>query len=87
MEGKHFILPFGMATAATTNEDATPEGARDREEIRQLVVFSCFGVGMGILGAVSAWLLYHLINIITGFAYFHRFTTQSPIYPPAHGLG
>jgi H+/Cl- antiporter ClcA len=76
-----------MATAARGDETATPDTARDREEIRQLVVFSCFGVGMGILGAVSAWLLYHLINIFTGFAYFHRFTTQSPLYPPAQGLG
>ena len=87
MEGKHFILPFGMATAANTREEATSGDARDREEIRQLVIFSCFAVAMGILGAVSAWLLYHLINIFTGFAYFHRFTTKSPLYPPAHGLG
>ena len=42
---------------------------------------------MGILGAISAWLLYHLINIFTGIAFYHRFTTQSPLYPPPHGLG
>jgi CIC family chloride channel protein len=60
---------------------------RDREEIQQLLTFSVFGVVMGIIGAVAAWVLYHLINIFTGFAWFQRFTTQSPLYPPPAGLG
>lgn len=56
-------------------------------DVRQLIAFSIAAVPMGVIGALSAWLLYHLINIITGLAFYGRFTLQSPIYPPTQGLG
>ena len=87
VEGKQTIMPFGAAIASRSEQQEDSGKLREREEIRQLIVFSCFAVGMGILGAVSAWLLYHLINIFTGFAFYHRFINKSPLYPPAHGLG
>ena len=42
---------------------------------------------MGIIGAVCAWLLYHLINIITGLLFYGKLEFQTPIYPPSSGLG
>ncbi|HEX6123558.1 MAG TPA: chloride channel protein [Ktedonobacterales bacterium] len=57
------------------------------EEVRRLALFSVLGAGMGIVGAVAAWVLYHLIMIITGLAFFHTFSTHVPIYPPAHSIG
>jgi CIC family chloride channel protein len=60
---------------------------RDREEVRQLITFSFFGVGLGILGALSAWLLYHLINLFTGFAFYGSLILKTPLYPPPGGIG
>lgn len=59
----------------------------EREERRQLIIFSLAGVGLGVVGAIAAWALYHLINIFTGLAFYRTFTTKSPLYPPASGLG
>lgn len=56
-------------------------------DVRQIVIFSLAAIPMGAIGALAAWLLYHLINIITGLAFYGRFTLQSPIYPPSSGLG
>lgn len=78
---------FGVDVSASTDAPRSAVLPRDREEIRQLIVFSCFGVVMGIVGGVVAWVLYHLINIITGLAFFRAFTTKSPLYPPPEGLG
>lgn len=58
---------------------------RSRDEARQLVIFSLFGVLLGIIGAAIAWLLYHLINIFTGLAFYQALTTRSPLYPPSDG--
>jgi H+/Cl- antiporter ClcA len=57
------------------------------EESRRLIIFSAFGALMGIIGAVAAWALYHLIMIFTGIAFYHTFTLRTPLYPPAEGLG
>lgn len=56
-------------------------------ENRQLVLFSIWGVLLGIIGAVTAWALYHLINIFTGLAWYGSVTTRSPLYPPPAGIG
>ncbi|HLZ23210.1 MAG TPA: chloride channel protein [Ktedonobacterales bacterium] len=78
---------FRLSSLVGESEPALAVAPRSREEARQLIVFSAFGVALGIIGAVVAWLLYHLINIFTGFAWYGHFTTQSPLYPPSQGLG
>lgn len=57
------------------------------EESRRLILFSAFGALMGVIGAVSAWVLYHLIMIFTGIAFYHTFTLQTPLYPPTESIG
>lgn len=57
------------------------------EESRRLILFSAFGALMGVIGAVSAWVLYHLIMIFTGIAFYHKFTLQTPLYPPTENIG
>ncbi len=56
-------------------------------DIRQTIIFSFAAIPMGVIGALAAWLLYHLINIFTGFAFYGRLMLQTPVYPPDHGLG
>ena len=58
-----------------------------RGDVRQMIVFSLAAIPMGVIGAVCAWALYHLINIFTGFAFYGKLMLQTPVYPPAHGLG
>jgi H+/Cl- antiporter ClcA len=58
-----------------------------RGDVRQTIIFSLAAVPMGIIGAVCAWLLYHLINIITGLLFYGKLEFQTPIYPPSSGLG
>jgi H+/Cl- antiporter ClcA len=57
------------------------------EESRRLILFSAFGALMGIIGAVAAWALYHLIMIFTGIAFYHTFSLQTPLYPPTENIG
>ena len=78
---------FRLSTLVGAPEPAAAALPRDREEVYQLLKFSAFGVGIGVIGAVAAWVLYHLINIFTGFAWYQGFTTKSPLYPPPGGLG
>lgn len=80
-------IMFRLSTLIDAREQTAAALPRDREEISQLIRFSFLGVGMGIIGGVAAWVLYHLINIFTGFAWYQHFTTQSPLYPPPTGLG
>ena len=49
------------------------------EESRKLIIFSALGALMGIIGAVAAWALYHLIMIFTGIAFYHEFTLKAPL--------
>ena len=56
-----------------------------QKDVRQIIVFSLAAVPMGVIGALTAWLLYHLIMIITGLAFYGEFTLKTPIYPPATG--
>jgi H+/Cl- antiporter ClcA/CBS domain-containing protein len=58
-----------------------------RGDVRQTIIFSLAAVPMGVIGALCAWLLYHLINIITGFAFYGKLMLQTPVYPPTSGLG
>ncbi|HET9110459.1 MAG TPA: chloride channel protein [Ktedonobacterales bacterium] len=58
-----------------------------RGDVRQIIVFSLAAIPMGVIGAVCAWALYHLINIFTGLAFYGKLMLQTPVYPPAHGLG
>ena len=58
-----------------------------RSDIRQIIIFSLAAIPMGAIGALAAWLLYHLINIITGLAFYGKLMLQTPVYPPDHGLG
>ena len=58
-----------------------------RSDVRQIIIFSLAAIPMGVIGALAAWLLYHLINIITGLAFYGKLMLQTPIYPPDHGLG
>lgn len=58
-----------------------------RGDVRQTIIFSLAAVPMGVIGAICAWLLYHLINIITGLAFYGKLEFQTPIYPPSSGLG
>ncbi len=58
-----------------------------RGDVRQTIIFSFAAIPMGVIGAFCAWLLYHLINIITGFAFYGKLMLQTPVYPPTHGLG
>lgn len=79
---------FGPSTLTGDLEEVRVEGKPWRsEEVRQLVRFSLLGVVMGVVGAVSAWVLYHLIMIITGIAWFHILSGKTPLYPPAANLG
>ncbi len=78
---------FRLSSLTGAAEDPTSALVKDRAEIRRLAQFSFYGTCLGILGAVVAWLLYHFINIFTGLAFYRTFTTQSPLYPPAQGLG
>ena len=57
------------------------------EESRRLIIFSALGALMGIIGAVAAWALYHLIMIFTGIAFYHTFSLQTPLYPPTENIG
>ncbi|HEX8731821.1 MAG TPA: chloride channel protein [Ktedonobacterales bacterium] len=56
-----------------------------QRDVRQIIIFSLAAVPMGVIGAVTAWLLYHLIMIITGLAFYGEFTLKTPIYPPTGG--
>ncbi len=56
-------------------------------DVRQTIIFSFAAIPMGVIGAVCAWLLYHLISIITGFAFYGRLILKTPVYPPTSGLG
>ncbi len=56
-------------------------------DIRRLIFFSLLGVVMGIVGAIAAWVLYHLIMIFTGLAFYHALILRTPLYPPTSGLG
>ena len=58
-----------------------------RGDVRQMIVFSLAAIPMGVIGAICAWALYHLINIITGLAFYGKLMLQTPVYPPDHGLG
>lgn len=51
------------------------------------ILFTLAAIPMGIIGAVAAWALYHLIMIFTGLAFYGIFTLKTPIYPPTVGLG
>ena len=58
-----------------------------QRDVRQIITFSLAAIPMGVIGALAAWALYHLIMIITGFAFYGRLILRTPIYPPDHGVG
>ena len=75
------------AGSSRIQDRASLSDAGVRTANRQLIVFSFWGVALGIIGAVTAWALYHLINIFTGLAWFRTFTLATPLYPPPQGIG
>lgn len=68
-------------------ERSAPHTAGGSQDTVRLAFFAALGAGMGIIGALAAWVLYHLIMIITGIAFYRTLTTRVPLYPPAGGMG
>lgn len=50
---------------------------------REVVVLSAVAVVLGLIGALAAFVLYHLILIITNLAFYQQFTLAIR-YPPGH---
>ncbi len=84
-----------METDATPSSLAPASKARERSNASSFfssdngraILFTLAAIPMGVLGAVAAWALYHLIMIFTGLAFYGIFTLKTPIYPPTQGLG
>lgn len=45
---------------------------------RRLLLLTVIAAGLGLAGGAAAWLLVHLIDIITNLALFHRLSTEAP---------
>ena len=56
-------------------------------DIWRTIIFTLAAIPMGVISAVVAWALYHLIMIFTGLAFYGVFTLKTPVYPPTEGLG
>jgi H+/Cl- antiporter ClcA/predicted transcriptional regulator len=48
--------------------------------LRRLTILTALGAVLGVVGGGAAWLLVHLIGIITNFALFHRWGTDIPSF-------
>lgn len=51
---------------------------------RRLLVMSGLAVGIGLAGGGAAWLLFHLIGLLTNLALFHRFGWTVPSFTGLH---
>ncbi len=83
-----------MLSGFPSSDEASAGGARQWRaagffsgDNRHVMLFTLAAIPMGAIGAVTAWALYHLINIFTGLAFYGKFTLQTPVYPPTEGLG
>ncbi len=56
-------------------------------DVWRTIVFTLAAIPIGVISAVVAWALYHLIMIFTGLAFYGVFTLKTPIYPPTSGMG
>ncbi|MEO7002498.1 MAG: chloride channel protein [Ktedonobacterales bacterium] len=68
--------------AAIAGQDQRSLAPWRQAEARSILRLSLVGALMGVIGAVIAWMLYHLIMIVTSLAFYQRFSLRTPLYPP-----
>ena len=78
--------PGASASAASRTAISRPSvSSYFKSDIGRTSLLMLAAIPMGLMGAAIAWLLYHLIMIFTGLAFYGKFTLQAPIYPPTDG--
>ena len=51
---------------------------------RRLLVLVCMAAAVGVAGGGAAWVLVHLIAVLTNLALFHRWGWQLPSFRDLH---
>src|SRR6185312_172344 len=55
----------------------TTDGLRDFSADHRLIALAAMSLFVGTGGAVAAWALLHLINLVTNFAYFGKLSSTT----------